>query len=319
MGTTYTIRLFSEGKTISYFEEREIKNAVQKELDRIDLIFSTWKSESEISRFNRWPENKRFYISPEFTEVFLKSYEIYIKSGGAFDPTIGPLIDLWGFGSRTFSGKIPEQNTIEKALQNTGLMQIAFENSNGISLVKKNKNIELNLSAIAKGYAVDRIYLTLSNMGYNSTMIEVGGEIRTGNPPNGKQTWKIGIEKPDSSQTKSIQKIISLSGQSIATSGDYRNFFHLNGQNYSHIIDPSDGMPVRGSIASASVIGPDCMTADALATAILVMDPAQAFYFLSLFPGFEAYLLLRSPAGTIDEKWTQGMENFFDGSSGKTP
>ena len=308
MGTDYTVRIYSDEIKLNHLEEKKLHDSIQSELDRIDALMSNWKHESEISRFNRWPAGRPFPISEDFMTVFSQSDKIFKKTSGAFDPTLNPLIDLWGFGSKTAPGEIPSHAEINKTLKRTGFQKIRIENS---SLVKLHDGIELNVSAIAKGYAVDRTFMVIKNMGFRSIMVEVGGEIRTGMPPPGKKHWNIGIEKPDYSGKRSIQEIIQMQNLSIATSGDYRNFFRSDDRTYSHILDPKTGMPVQNGMVSASIIGPECMTADALATSMLVLGSKKGLEVLKLFPDYEGLLIDKNSSDELKEYMTPGMQNYM--------
>ena len=267
MGTYFavTIPQLPEGVT-----KDQVATQLNGRLDAINQQMSTWMPESEISQFNKSKSTDWFPVSKQFLEVVQEAKRIYKLTGGAFDPTVSPVIDLWGFGDKR-PKHIPTDDEIKAALASIGMKAIELQMAPP-ALRKTKAGIQLNLSAIAKGYAVDDLARTLQDMQVDSFLVDIGGETRAGNAKPNNGPWKLGIESP----LGGLQQIVALTNQSIATSGDYRNFFQIDGKKYSHAISPVTGRPVENPPASVSVQHSSCMTADAFATAFMVMSHDQA-------------------------------------------
>jgi len=270
MGTTYSITLATTEEPPHALQEH-IKNRLLS----LNRQMSTYLDDSEISRFNNSRGTEWYTLSSDFAAVMKHATEISQLSDGAFDPGLESLIDLWGFGDQFSEQKIPPPETIETLLKS--YKKPAFELQDR-RLRKLDPSFELNLSAIAKGYAVDVLADIVAQSGYENYLIEIGGEVRArGTRPDGK-IWKVAIQQPDN-QAGDINRIISLNNQSIATSGDYRNYFEVDGIRYSHVIDPSTGYPPDNNIASVTVLAENCIHADALATALMVMGKERGLEF----------------------------------------
>jgi thiamine biosynthesis lipoprotein len=234
---------------------------------------STWRDDSEISRFNAASTVSWFPVSAELADIVQRAQQISRSTHGAFDITVGPLVRLWGFGPDKAVARIPDQDEIDSLLQSTGADSLQVR-TDPPSLRKLNPTTEIDVSAIAKGYAVDRIVDRLEALGIHSYMVEIGGEIRANGRKDDGGFWRIGISQPIPGDD-GFAKIVELDGQAIATSGDYRNFFVLEGERYAHVIDPRTGWPVAHELASVSIRADDCAFADAMATAMLVMGPTE--------------------------------------------
>ena len=272
MGTTYTIKLnISETK----IDRPTISTEIYHRLDEINSQMSTYMETSTLSLFNQSNTQDWKEIPPEFYAVIEEALRINKLSYGAFDITIGPVVNLWGFGPEAQLEIIPEESTIKETLDNVGSQKIHLREQ-PYAIRKDKPDLYIDLSAIAKGYAVDVIADYLDKLSINNYMVEIGGEIKTRgiNPDN--KIWQIGIEKPLNDQ-RSVQTIITLKNTAMATSGDYRNYFEENGNRYSHTIDPSTGKPITHKLASVTVLHPSTMTADAMATALLVLGPERGF------------------------------------------
>ena len=269
MGTTYTVKLIDP---VNDEKKQVILASIENILHEINAGMSTYLEDSELSRLNNSPGQTWINISPGLYRVIEIAMEVGRLSNGAFDPTIGPVVNLWGFGPVKRDGEIPDDDEIINAMQLVGLNKIELDNKKQ-AIRKADNGVYIDLSGIAKGYAVDRIAYKLSeNFGLNNFLVEIGGEIRTyGKNPFG-ENWKIGIEKPETLE-RSVGEIITLGNNSLATSGDYRNFIEINGKHYSHTIDPATGKPVTHQLSSVSVIHPECVYADAWATTLLVAGP----------------------------------------------
>ena len=272
-GTTYHISYYSDN-------DFDYKAAVDSIFKKIDSSLSTYLPASIISRINR--NEKDVLIDDHFIKVFNRSFEISKLTGGSFDITVAPVINAWGFG---FSKKEKVDSTIiDSLLQFVGYEKVRLQNS---SVIKELKELMLDFNAIAQGYTVDVISAYLESKGLMNFFIELGGEVRTMGVKKNKEKWKIGIDKPveDSSGERNLQAIIALENKSLATSGNYRKYYVENGQKFSHIIDPKTGYPAKNNLLSVSVVAKDCMTADAFATAFMVMGLDRSKEFLSLNKG----------------------------------
>lgn len=283
MGTTYSIKIY---------EQNPIKNIHQLQTDidsvllHVNKLFSTYMSDSEISQFNK--SDSTFLISEEFIELFLHSKQINKISKGAFDPTVHPLVKLWGFGNKGRIDELPTNELIQKTLNKIGVENILIKNN---LLVKLKPHIELDFSAIAKGYGVDKVseLLILKNM--NNFMVEIGGEVYCSGK-NNNNDWAIGLQNPFSELgNENILKVINLNDKAMATSGNYRNYFEINGQKYSHTINPKTGFPVTHNIVSVTVVANDCSSADAYATALMVMEKNEGIELINSINGIEAVVI----------------------------
>jgi len=257
MGTTYAIKLL-DGEVD--------KNIIDNRLKSINKIFSTWDENSELSRFNKSLVGQWVEVSDELYRLLSSSKKIYLFTKGYFDPGLGELIDLWGFGNIS-NNNAPSKKQVQEVLSRSSIAYLEF----GLNKVKKTKPFQINLSAIAKGYAVDELGKTLDGLGVENYLIEIGGEVMAkGN--NNNKPWVIGLEMPNGSKPLPIE----LNNEAVATSGDYRNFFVYKDKKYSHILDPHTGYPSISNIASVSVISSSNAKSDALATAMLPMGVNKA-------------------------------------------
>ncbi|HIE78554.1 MAG TPA: FAD:protein FMN transferase [Candidatus Thioglobus sp.] len=260
MGTTYSV------KVVSGSELRVTKEEIDERLKEINKVFSNWDPYSELSLLDSEPVNEWVQASDELIFVLNESKKIMHKTAGAFDPGIGRVIDVWGFGPRRVD-VMPDRNEIEDAVRLSSLTNLVIGNTK----IKKTVDIHINLSAIAKGYAVDEIAELLKRKGITDFLVEIGGEV-VALGKNIEQQWTVGIEMPNSESAIPI----TLNNKAIATSGNYRNFFIWEGEKYNHIIEPGTGLPVRSDLASVSVIHPQTMIADAYATAMMVMGSERS-------------------------------------------
>ena len=266
-GTSYNITIVADQPAPADLAER-----IDAALDVVDLSMSTYKSESALSQFNRLPVDEEVGASQELWTVLQTSRQIWQKSAGAFDPSVGPLVDLWGFGPQMTNDQIPTDDEITQALVTTGYQHLILNPTN--QSISKDLALRLDLSAVAKGYAVDQVAELLEMLALPDYLVEVGGEMRvSGLNPKG-QPWRIAIETPDAMGR--VDNIIALESAAVATSGDYRNYFEKDGERYSHSIDPRTGRPIKHRLASVTVVTDRCIDADAWATAFLVMGDEAA-------------------------------------------
>ncbi|MDT8363282.1 MAG: FAD:protein FMN transferase [Nitrosomonas sp.] len=266
MGTQYSIKF--RHPRISGIAE-SMREKIESVLAQINRSMSTYDPASEISRLNQRHTTDWIPVSAELLTVLDAALEIGRKSEGAFDITIGPLVNLWGFGSEFRSGQIPDEESINRLRRQTGHDKLRLDRING-TVRKLDPDIHLDLSAIAKGYAVDQIAQLFTSAGIEHYMIEIGGEIRAKGSNTEESAWRIGIEKPQQ-HTETVHKILSIEDMALATSGDYRNFFEFNGKHYSHLINPVTGWPIQSYLVSVTVLAQQCMQADAWATALVVL------------------------------------------------
>ena len=257
MGTSYTLK--SVGVHID-------KQLIEQRLEQLNQVFSNWDPNSEVSQLNRHNTGQWLSVSDDLYMVLEASQVLYQQTQGFFDPGIGRLIELWGFGVAPANG-IPGVSAITQAQAQSSIAHLELRDGQ----VKKHKDIHLNLSAIAKGYAVDQLGRILSAKGSENFMIEIGGEVLV-RGSNDNQPWRIGVEMPDNQ--KPI--LLELNNQAVATSGDYRNYFYYQGRAYAHILDPKTGAPTKSDIASVSVVANSTLLSDAYATALQAMGSEQA-------------------------------------------
>ncbi len=283
----------------------------QEDLERVlagfDRSLSTYLDSSLISRFNRGEEG----LSPDayFRECFQAAGEVYRSTGGAFDITVAPIVNAWGFGFT--EGAEIDSALIDSLLDYVGMDRVRIEQG---TIRKDRDGIMLDMNAIAQGYAVDVLAEFLDSLGILNYLVEIGGEVRCrGHNPRGI-AWRVGIDKPiDGMQVAGIemQAVVGISDRSLATSGNYRRFYVKDGMKYSHTIDPKTGYPVQHGLLSATVLADDCMKADAYATAFMVMGFEQSREFLQKQSLLEAYLIYNDEKGEYRVWYTDGMKKYI--------
>lgn len=271
-----------------------LSSGIEQTLEQVDASMSTWRGDSELSRFNRLDDQGDWVpVSRNLYRVLERSLEISEMTGGAFDITVGPLVNLWGFGPDGRPQETPRDEKLEQVLTRTGYQNLSLRENP--PAVKAEPAQYLDLSAIAKGFGVDQVANYLENEGISSYLVEIGGEIRAhGRKPDGT-AWRLAVEQP-TAEGRQVNRIVALHKAAMATSGDYRNYYESQGQRYSHTIDPVTGKPVTHSLASVSVITDDCMTADALATAFNVMGFERA-NALAVRENLAVYFIMRRGDG----------------------
>lgn len=287
MGTTYNIQVVQDKNSP---KEQALEKEIQIILDSLEMLMSTWRNDSEISTINQMPEGQWIKVSSDTFYVIELAQALSKQSKGAFDITLDPLIELWGFGARQTGDVIPDEKSIKQALSRTGYQNIMIDNVN--TRIKKKIPLRINLSAIAKGYAVDKVAEYIEKKGNLAYMVEIGGEIRAKGKKSDGLDWRIAIEAPVA-QTRIVHRIISISDKAIATSGDYRNYFEVNGQRYSHTIDPVTGKPITHDLVSVTVLSETAARADALATTLMVMGADAGFDFCEK-NAISAYFIYRT-------------------------
>lgn len=268
MGTSYTVSLVAKES-----EARALDTEVRTAIEEVNLAMSTYLPRSDVSRFNDSPVDGWIAVSPMTAEVVSLSLEIAEASDGAFDPTVGPLVDLWGFGPKETTDQVPLESDIKAAMAMVGWQAIEVDIT--AHKLRKSEPRELDLSAIAKGYAVDQVANMLEARGIDNYLVEIGGEMRFAGTKPDEMHWRVAIETPDSEQ-RSVYKILEVSDGAMATSGDYRNYFEQDGQRYSHTLDPQTGYPIRHDLVSATVLADRSVISDAYATAFMVLGVEEA-------------------------------------------
>jgi thiamine biosynthesis lipoprotein len=293
MGTHFTVKLRHDDRKVVDTASSRIPEV----LNKIDAMMSTYKPDSELSRFNQHQSTEPFKVSPEMIEIFQAARKVSDATNGAFDITVGPIVNAWGFGPEKKTTP-PSDAEIAELLPRVGYKMVSIDAASS-TLRKERPDIYCDLSGIAQGYAADKIAAMLDELGIANYMIDISGEFRTRGTNDSGQPWQIAIERPDAPE-RTAQLVVPLSNMSLATSGDYRNYREENGVRFSHEIDPATGRPIQHKLASASIITDRCTLADAYATALMVLGPEKG-PALAEQEGLAVYLLVRNAQGDFDE------------------
>jgi len=278
MGTTWHVT-YLDDPAANQADKATVQAGIEAVLESVNSSMSTYRVDSEVSQFNQASTDTWIELSPAFFTVLDAAMSVGTLSNGSYDVSVGPLVDLWGFGPRGIVTQPPERAEIEKVLARVGQQFIHVDTADNSSIkrAKKSRPIEVDFSSLAKGYGVDQVAQWLARQGIANFLVEVGGELRvSGVSPRGDR-WKIAIESPDVvSADIAPSAALSVTNMAIATSGDYRNYFENNGQRYSHTIDPRSGYPVQDTLVSVTVVHASAMLADAWATALMAMGLSRA-------------------------------------------
>jgi FAD:protein FMN transferase len=303
MGTTYHVTIIAESDQIT----EGLQEKINQKLEDINQSMSTYRPESQISRFNALKKaDEKFAISEDVIEVLRVSRTVYQLTDGAWDGTVNPLVSLWGFMSEKLPTKIPNKNEIDKIFPHIGFDKIIISTEG--YLLKKDPEITLDLASIAKGHGVDRVSELLLNNGFKNFIVEIGGEVYAAGDNIEKTPWRVGINTPDKNASfEQVYKVIPLTDMAMATSGDYRNLIEIDGQHYSHIIDPKTGYPVQNHVVSATIIAQTCTFADGLATAVMVMGPEKSIDLINRLRNVEGLIIVRNPDGTLTDHYSHGL------------
>jgi len=301
MGTTYAVTIVDE-----LVEGDALSSAVQAALDQVDASMSTYDPDSELSRLNRAPASVWVEVSPELATVVAEALVVSAMTKGAFDVTVGPLVRLWGFGAGASSEPTPPSpETLATTRGVIGFDKVQVR-QDPPGLNKDVAGLELDLSGIAKGFAVDQVAHLLEARGFRRYLVEVGGEVRASGTNASGEPWRIGIETPIPG-ARGLQRTVGLNGHSMATSGDYRNFYEVDGVLFSHLIDPRQQAPVAHRTASVSVIHESCMRADALASGLLVLGADKGLQ-LAAAEDLAVLFLVRGEDGSVEERASPAFE-----------
>ncbi len=299
-GTYYAVTYFDD-------QSRNFQSEIEQLLRDFDLVASMWEDSSIISRINR--NEAEVAVNQVFTAIFEKSKTVYERSGGAFDPTVGPLVNAWGFG---FTDRMDvDQHIVDSLLPLVGFDKVKLEEN---LVLKDDPRVQFDFNAIAQGYSVDLIGTLLDEKGIENYLVDIGGEVLgKGSKPDGS-SWKVGIEKPvdNAGYGEGLEAIVALKDQAMATSGNYRKFYEKDGVRFSHTIDPTTGYPVQHSLLSVSVLAGDCAQADAWATAFLVLGLDRSIEILGRDKNLDAYFIYSgSTSGDLKTYFTEGFKEII--------
>ena len=298
MGTTYSIKIKTANAAVN---KEKIRADIEKILLEINQKMSTYIVDSELSVINFSNSLDSNLISDDLFKVISHANTISKTTNGAFDITVGPLVNLWGFGPNKSENKIPSNEEIELIKKNIGYKKI-YLNKETTSIKKLHPDLYVDLSGIAKGFAVDKIALYLNSYNLENYLVEIGGELIAKGTNEDNEVWQIGIENPNNN----LAKIIGLKDIAMATSGDYRNYFEKNGVRYSHTINPNTGKPIKHKLASVTVLDKTAMNADALATAFMVLGPAKTIELANELK-IGVYLIIKN-----DENFYEEYNEYFE-------
>ncbi len=279
---------------VTYQYNRDLKDEIEAELNKVDNSLSPFNNQSVITAVN---QNKNPEVNEMFSDVFNLAEQVSQETDGAFDITVAPMVNLWGFGFK--KGISPSKQKIDSLRQIVGYKKVSLRDGH---VIKADKRIMLDCSAIAKGYGSDVVARYLRSKGITNFMIEIGGEIVTSGKSEKRLPWKIGVTKPtdDSLNTnQELETVLNVTDKAMATSGNYRNFYYKGGKKYAHTIDPKTGYPVQHSLLSSTVLASNCATADAYATAFMVLGIDKAKVVLQKHPELMAYFIYAGPDGKM--------------------
>ncbi|OBU20708.1 FAD:protein FMN transferase [Photobacterium aquimaris] len=305
MGTYYSIKIIDQAGLPS---AKEIQQEIDRRLELVNDQMSTYRPQSELSLFNKAPANKPFPVSAATAKVIAEALRISKVSNGAYDVTVGPVVNLWSFGPEARPESIPTDKDIETRLSEVGYHHLQVLAGN--KLVKDEAKLYVDLSSIAKGYGVDVVadYLK-DDLHVKNFMVDVGGELRLQGKNQANVLWRIAVEKPVENE-RAVQEILQAGNMAIATSGDYRNYFDENGVRYSHLINPKTGRPIDNHVVSVTVIAPSCMTADAYATTFSVMGEDESIA-LANQENIPVMLIVKTKDGFVEYK-SNTFEQYVD-------
>ena len=303
MGTTYHITVVT-----GFFENtKALKDKIDMRLDEINKSMSTYRKDSEISKFNALKQSgEKFYISNDFFNVMTVAQNIYKLTGGAWDGTVEPLVTLWGFGNSENKKRIPTQSEINALLTDIGFNNI--EISANHYLVKRKAFISLDFASIAKGYGVDQVAALIRTNQIKNFLVEIGGEVFAAGFRKDGKNWKIGINRPEKNTPfDQVYKVLYLQDKGFATSGDYRNYFECEGKRFSHILDPRNGYPINNGVVSVSIVADTCTFADGLATAIMVLGHKKGLELVNNLDNTECLIVVQADDGTLTDYYSKGF------------
>jgi thiamine biosynthesis lipoprotein len=303
MGTTWQVTLVGRGSAT------DLQEKIERRLEEVNQRLSTYREDSEICRFNRFRSvGEEFPISGDFLRVMKVAARVFELSGGAWDGTVLPLVDLWGFGPAGPVDEPPGKETIAASLARVGFAKIAIRDSG--ALVKREASVTLDLASIAKGYGVDQVAELVRREGFTDFIVEIGGEIRAGGARRDGRPWRVGINRPRADAAPDeVYRVAFLRDEAFATSGDYRNYFVRDGVRYSHVLDPRTGRPITNRVVSVSIRAPDCTLADGLATAVMVMGAEAGLALVERLDDVEGLVVVETPEGGLQDHPSTGFHS----------
>jgi FAD:protein FMN transferase len=289
MGTTYSIKI-ADGR-MSNDKKGVLKSEIDSLLQNVNMQMSTYIPESAISVFNKKRAGEWQEVSADFLKVLNLARQVNIESGGAFDVTVAPVVDLWGFGKKEDRNSPPSEEEVDHLKELVGMDKIVID---GKRIMKNHDKTELDFSAIAKGFGVDAVAEYLAGQGFKNYLVEIGGEVVVKGAKHG-EPWRIGVDRPliEPTVNHQFQAILKIKDVAVATSGDYRNYFVSGDSLYSHTMDPRTCRPIINGVASVTVIAPNCTLADAMATAIMVMGMEKGLHWVESKPDIEVMIIER--------------------------
>jgi len=307
MGTQYHVKLIQSDSNLRSKSQADWQEIIHQELERINQLMSTYIADSELSLFNQFKQKTWYKVHWDTAWVAQEALKIANLTQGAFDPTLGPIVNLWGFGPKGERNKIPNSKKLKELMLTTGFhkLQVRLDPP---ALKKSHPNLYLDLSGIAKGYAVDRVAEIVEKNQINRYMVEVGGEVRVSGKNKLGEFWKIGIEKPSVGK-RSILKVVTIKNLAMATSGSYRNYFERDGTRFSHMIDPRTGRPIEHRLVAVTIFNDRCMTADALATALMILGLERG-YQLAEKENWPVLFLEKTSQGVLSKSSTAFKKKF---------
>ena len=297
-------QIFGTFYSITYQCDNDLQKEIEAELKKVDQALSMFNKESIISKINR---NEKVELNEMFLQVFTLAQKVSQDTDGAFDITVAPLVNAWGFGFKT--GDQPSVACIDSLMSTVGYNKISLK---GRQVFKENKNTMLDCSAIAKGYGSDVVAAFLKKRGIENFMVEIGGEVVTQGISEKRVPWRIGVTKPTEDSLSigdELQTVLNVTNKAMATSGNYRNFYYKDGKKYAHTIDPKTGYPVQHSLLSATVLANNCATADAYATSFMVMGIEKAKAVLERHPELMAYFIYSDKKGELAVWYSPSMKD----------
>ena len=303
MGTVYHITVVT-----GYLSGTgDIEQQIARRLEAVNRSMSTYRPDSEISRFNAIDNTEKpFCASPDFASVLSVAGDLYRISGGAWDGTVAPLVKLWGFGGSSGTPSVPAREEIDRIKSAVGFDKIDITDAG--CLAKRRPDVTLDLGSIAKGYGVDAVAALIRKAGFENFLVEIGGEVAARGVRRDGKPWRVGINTPSADAAfNSVYMALDLHNRAMATSGSYRHFFEIDGRVFSHVLDPRTGRPVQNGVVSASILAPDCTLADGLATAVMVLGPEKGLSLVEGLKGVEGMVIVRDAEGRLSDHFSSGF------------
>lgn len=308
MGSTYSIQYVPTAQTP---DSQRVKTEVETILGALDQQFSIWRDDSAVSRFNDLPAGACQALPEDMHRLLAYGAFLFRESGGAFDLTVLPLMNLWGFGPQSRGGQVPDATALARERARVGFQHLRLD---GEKLCKE-VAAQLDFDSMVAGYAVDQVGARLSALGIQAYLVEITGELKAvGRKPDGSP-WRIALEVPSGGREQQVERAIALDGYGVSTSGDYRNYFEEGGQRYSHTFDPRVGRPVKHALAAVTVVDPSALHADGLSTVLMVLGPEEGYAFAERHD-LAAYFIMHQGQGFV-ARATPRFESLFPGQ-GKT-